>query len=339
MTTSLSQATGIDAGALEDLIGEAAPARPRVIPGIAPVVAPSPSVDLPVADATSDGSTLSGVAMAAGFPAAAADSMPDSAAFLRHLGRSLRTAGPLLAADAAALVAAGALAQLLLALLGLHASAVLGPAAPLALLPLVAGYWMCGLYSEVWVHPALELRQASHVTTVALLAAALAGWSAPPTAAWCATAWAGAVVLVPLARGLARKCCAGRAWWGFPTLVIGSGDGADRLARLLMRSRASGLRPVLLTDPEGACRASIVPVMNDPAVLRSIVRSRGIRHAVLAISDLPAGKVTRAFDQYGALASHLLVVCDARTCGAPSASAGSAGWRCATGCCWRPSAS
>jgi Undecaprenyl-phosphate galactose phosphotransferase WbaP len=118
------------------------------------------------------------------------------------------------------------------------------------------------------------------------------------------------VVLVPLARALARHCCAGRGWWGFPTLVIGSGEGADRLARMLMRSQACGLRPVLVTDPDSTCRASIVPVMNDPAVLRSIVRSKGIRHAVLCLSDLPAAKVARAFDQYGALASHLLVVCD-----------------------------
>jgi Undecaprenyl-phosphate galactose phosphotransferase WbaP len=35
-----------------------------------------------------------------------------------------------------------------------------------------------------------------------------------------------------------------------------------------------------------------------------------VRHAVLCTSDFSAAKVTRAFDEYGELASHLLVVCD-----------------------------
>jgi len=146
---------------------------------------------------------------------------------------------------------------------------------------------------------------------VALAAAALAGYWAPPLSVWCAAAWPAVVCLVPLFRCAARRLCRSRAGWGFPTLVIGSGDAADRLARLLMRSPGCGLRPVLLTDPEAMCRASIVPVMNDPPVLRSIVRARGIRHAVLAAPDVPAAKLARLFDRYGELASHLLVVCDA----------------------------
>ena len=38
-----------------------------------------------------------------------------------------------------------------------------------------------------------------------------------------------------------------------------------------------------------------------------MVRSRGIRHAVLCLTDLSAAKVARALDQYGAMASHLRV--------------------------------
>ena len=309
MTTSLRQATGIDAGSLEDLLGEGG-IRTRVVPGLAPVAAPAPSVDLPAAAHAAAGAATTADTDAA--PAARLiESVPDSRAFALQLNRSLRTAAPLAAADAMALVAAGVMTRVVLSLLGVDASAVLGAAAPLALLPLLVGYWLCGLYSEVWIHPAVELRQATHVSTVALFAAAFAGWWAPPLSAWCATAWVAVIVLVPLARAVARKCCAGRAWWGFPTLVIGSGDAADRLARSLMRSRTSGLRPALVTDPDGTCRASAVPVMNDPATLRSIVRSKGIRHAVLCMSDLPAAKLAKAFDQYGAMASHLLVIPDA----------------------------
>src|SRR5678815_3165864 len=169
--STLSQATGIDAGALEDLLSEGAAEagagggtllRPRVIPGVS-VAAPAPSVDLPApVDATAHagtlpshgtlravdargGTTLAGVALAASgaaatYPAASADSTPDFAAVLRHLNRSLRTAAPLFAADVAALVLAGCFAQLLLATLGLDVSPVLGRWAALALVPLVAGW-------------------------------------------------------------------------------------------------------------------------------------------------------------------------------------------------------
>ena len=312
MTTSFSQATGIDTGSLEDLLGEAG-GRPRVIPGLAPVAAPASSVDHPDAGLAPGGriAELTAAAAHAGLATVPQiDSTADYPTLALHAQRSLRTAAPLLAADAAALVLAGLLAQATLWLFSVDAPAAFGVAAPLALLPVIVGYWMWGLYSEVWIHPALELRQATLVTTGALLAAALAGWWAPMMTAFCLLAWLPAVALVPLGRALARYCCAGRGWWGFPTLVIGSGEGADRLARMLSLSRTCGLRPALLTDPDALCRASIVPVMNDPAVLRSMVRSKGIRHAVLCLSDLPAAKVAKAFDQYGAMASHLLVVCD-----------------------------
>ena len=118
------------------------------------------------------------------------------------------------------------------------------------------------------------------------------------------------VVLVPLLRACARCWCAGRGWWGFPTLVIGSGSGADALARSLIRSCPAGLRPALLTDPEGLCRASVVPVVNHPTELQSWVRAKGIRHAVLCLGDVPTAKLSKTFDRYASLVSHLLVVCE-----------------------------
>src|SRR5687767_10214196 len=42
----------------------------------------------------------------------------------------------------------------------------------LALLPLMGGYWLSGIYSEIWIHPAIEFRQLTHVNTVGLLCAA-----------------------------------------------------------------------------------------------------------------------------------------------------------------------
>src|SRR5439155_25119189 len=156
----------------------------------------------------------------------------------------------------------------------------IGWVAALALLPLVLAYWMSDLYSQIWVHPVVELRQLTHVNTVGLIAAAAGGILAHPIPVWCAAAYPAVVVLVPLFRAVARRCAAMFDGWGYPTLVIASGEGISSVARVLLHVPTSGLRPVLLTDTRRECRTSVLPVVNDPATLQSIIHSRSIRHAV-----------------------------------------------------------
>ena len=315
MTTGFRQAPPIDAAAFDSLIGDAVRGRPA---GGAAAIEPSERLHAAPRGsgrhierlANDRGLTAREPAAPAALAAQAVDSTPDLTTFARHLGRSVRTSAPLLGADLASLTLAGLAAWAVLEVILPGQASLAGLAAPLALVPVLVGYWLAGLYSEVWVHPAVEMRQTTHVTTVALLALAVAGLRAPPLALWCAVAWLFAVALVPLLRAAARHGCAARGWWGFPTLVIGRGHHADALARELMRWRRGGLRPILVTDPAGACRASAVPVVNDPAVLRSLVRAKGVRHAVVCLCDLPAAEVSTVFDRYGSMASHLLVLCE-----------------------------
>ncbi len=183
-------------------------------------------------------------------------SLPDSVALWTIFWRVTRTMGPILVADIVAAILTALFARTVLAFFfGASASAW---AAPLALLPLFIAWWLGGLYSQIWVHPAVELKQLTHVTTVVLLSAMAGGlvtqsW---PLALWCLAAWPAAVALVPLMRNVARRLCANRQWWGYPTLVIGAGAAGDAIARALVRDSNSGLRPVLLTDPKGECRLS-----------------------------------------------------------------------------------
>jgi Undecaprenyl-phosphate galactose phosphotransferase WbaP len=317
MTTGFGQSTGLDAAAFDTLIGDAV--RGESVRGRTAASASAPHV---AAESTSVaaavGTAPSALAQAARvpIPALGADGTPGAAEVARQLGHSLRTAAPLLAADVVALAACGLAAEGLTRLLwpGAASAAAASPAATataaFALLAVVVGHWLTGLYAEVWIHPSLELRQSTQVTTVALLAAALAGAWARPVALWCVLAWPLAVVLLPRCRVAARHCCAGRTWWGFPTLVIGRGNQAEAVARMLMRARQSGLRPALLSDPEGEARASIIPVVNDVMDLRSLVRAKGIRHAVLCLTDLPGASLGQVLDQYAAFAPHLLVVCE-----------------------------
>jgi Undecaprenyl-phosphate galactose phosphotransferase WbaP len=85
------------------------------------------------------------------------------------------------------------------------------------------------------------------------------------------------------------------------------------LARALIESPKSSLRPVLLTDPRGDCRASVMPVVNDPDTLRSLVQAEGIRHAAVCLPEFSMGGVQSMLDKYSTVIPHLLVLTDTQT--------------------------
>ena len=284
----------------------ALPVRERPEAGIGLVASPI-EIDRPVPSA-------------AGTPAAAVSAFPsedwstlNEASVATQFRRAVRTRAPFLLADLLALVLSSVAAQGMMWLVYPPAAQALGPLAPVALFPLVVVFWLSELYSEIWVHPVIEFRQLSRVSTVCLLAAALGGAMAWPFPLWCVAAWMSTVVLVPLMRTVARRLCLNRAWWGYPTLVIGSGEGAAEVAGMLLEAPRSGLRPVILTDPEHTCRTSIIPVINDEETLESILRVRGIRHAVVSLPAFSIGRLTEVLDRYSGLVPHLLVLSDAST--------------------------
>jgi Undecaprenyl-phosphate galactose phosphotransferase WbaP len=245
--------------------------------------------------------------------AAEGRSVPDWIAHSIALRRMVLTLLPIVLCDAFALAAAGLLVQLSLARLYPPAAQLVGRGAPFALLLLIAAYWLHDLYSEVWAHPVVEFRQLTHVSTVGLLAAAAGGFLAPPFAVWCLSAWLVVLIMVPLFRNLVRQICSHHRWWGYPTLVIGAGENADAVARILLAVPRSGLRPVLLTDLNRQCRSATVPVVNDPAILDSIVRTQMIRHAVVSLPDVPSSRLADVLDRYSSLLPHLLVLSDITT--------------------------
>src|SRR5947209_2742403 len=148
--------------------------------------------------------------------------------------RAARTTSPFILADLLALALCGLGAQWILWRLYPQAFSLPGWTCAVALLPLVVAYWLSGLYSEIWVHPVIEFRQLTRVSSIALVAAAAGAMAAPPLPLWCAAALPAVLVLVPLLRTVARHCCVDRLWWGYPTLVIGSGDGAAALVRMVL---------------------------------------------------------------------------------------------------------
>jgi Undecaprenyl-phosphate galactose phosphotransferase WbaP len=242
-------------------------------------------------------------------------SLPDLGAVYTDVRRALRTSLPLVLADGVGLSLAGLVAC---AALGAVASPAVAPApwaAVAALSPLIVVFWLAGLYSEIWVHPVIEFRQLTRVGAAAALgaaagAAAAGAWG---VSLWYLLAWPVLACVVPLLRTVARHACIRFAWWGYPTLVVGSGRAAHALLDVLLDARRCGLRPVLMTDPSGACRGAAVPVVNDATALDSLVRERRIRHAVLSLPDVSNARMSEVLDRFSGLLPHVLVLSDAAT--------------------------
>lgn len=239
--------------------------------------------------------------------------VPHAAGLATICLRAVRTKLPIVVADVLALAITALVAGAVLRYAYPAGWAAIGVRAPLVLLPLLMAYWLTDLYSEIWVHPVAELRQLTRVTTVVLLAAAVGGITLWPLPLWCAVAWPAAVGLVPLMRTIAHRSCESRPWWGYPTLVIGSGDGAGHAARVLLKVPRSGLRPVVLTDPRGRCRDSVLPVVNDRKRLEELIRAAVIRHAVVSLPDLSSAALRATLSHYAELVPHLLVLSDDAT--------------------------
>jgi Undecaprenyl-phosphate galactose phosphotransferase WbaP len=260
------------------------------------------------------------------FSRAALRSAPRTPFWWTVLSRNVRTAAPLLAADAVALSLAGLFAWVVLRLLGHPVFASSGWIAAVALLPLAGAYWLGGLYGNVGVHPVVELRQLFQVTTIALLAAAVGGMFASPPPLWCLIAWGAAVGLVPILRAVVRHTCAKCHWWGQPALIISSAARAEEIALTLLKTQASGLRPMALNTIDGSDADAPLPIVTDPHDMRFLVRSRAVRYAVIAMPDCSHEKLCKVVERYSSIVPHVLLLSDAtalpmlgvssRSCGA-----------------------
>jgi Undecaprenyl-phosphate galactose phosphotransferase WbaP len=310
MTTAYHGDAELKLAALEAIFEQSLLAEP-VGRGILPAAALTPS--LPPAAGPTISAPPPGIELDDLLMEAEDGSIPQPEAVRCAFWRSFWTLAPLVLSDAAALAAAGSIAQGVLWFAYPPAAVAVGWFTPLLLLPLMIAYWFGDLYCEIWVHAVVELRQLSRFTTVGLLAACAGAAVAWPCPIWFAIVWPLAICLVPLCRCVVRSACAESGWWGYATLVIGSGEGASSVARALLDTPRSGLRPVLMSDPSGRCRSSVLPVVNHLPTLESIVRTRGIRHAVVSLPDISGAELTVRLDGYAQLAPHLLVLSDCTT--------------------------
>jgi hypothetical protein len=103
------------------------------------------------------------------------------------------------------------------------------------------------LYSLVGLSSPEELRRST--ISSALLLAALAAVSISVRGAQWRVEWplfltvALNIVTVPISRAVTRHYLAGRPWWGYPAIVVGTGPAIRNIIREMRRDTALGLKP------------------------------------------------------------------------------------------------
>lgn len=231
---------------------------------------------------------------------------------LQIILRFALTAAPLFACDAISLCLSGSIALALLGVIAASGGRVMSAWTPLILIPLMLAYWPAGLYPGIGVHPVIELRQVSKVNMIAFLAAALAGYvtrhdfSLP---GFFVASWLVSLPLVPFSRIVTRKLCARRSWWGFPALVISSGQAAQRVIRTLIDSPHGGLRPVAVTDPADPPQYSMggLPLLDHESAT-AFIHDHAIRYAVVSLPEMSRGEMSELLSFYSSRVPHVLVV-------------------------------
>jgi Undecaprenyl-phosphate galactose phosphotransferase WbaP len=155
----------------------------------------------------------------------------------------------------------------------------------------IAFYSAVGLYSGAALSPPEELRRATFSSaflfpTIAALTASWRGPSHYVTPALGVALFA-SIVLVPLFRALARQYLASREWWGYPTMIFGSGETARLMAETLLREPGFGLKPVAVFDQTQTWTDSEftnqVAVLHDFAHAADMARDLKSPYAVIAM--------------------------------------------------------
>jgi exopolysaccharide biosynthesis polyprenyl glycosylphosphotransferase len=126
--------------------------------------------------------------------------------------------------------------------------------------------------------------------TVAVAAAPLVlvlPWLGAGSAAALALGCTAALVTVRVGVCTAMKIVHRRGWWHEPTLVVGAGATAVRVARLLHEHPEFGLTPRGFLDSQSPAGPVGLPLLGEPAELSEVITRHGIQRVIVCF---PAGR-------------------------------------------------
>jgi Undecaprenyl-phosphate galactose phosphotransferase WbaP len=119
---------------------------------------------------------------------------------------------------------------------------------PIALLFLCI-YLLTGLYPGIGIGPVEELRRLTISTSLGMLGLMGLSFYLRSITSWSravlAITWILMLISVPILRKVVRRLALRLGLWGVPVVIVGEGDGAERIYTSLRKNRLSGLWPVL----------------------------------------------------------------------------------------------
>ena len=206
----------------------------------------------------------------------------------------------LLLADFAALCAGAALSVLIWSQVGIDFSAEFYVRLWPVMLLFPAAYAASGLYPGFGRNPADELRKLSVATSVVYAALAVTIFLLKDAATYSRgaflLAWTNTLILVPLLRSIARSVCSRKPWWGNPVVMVGARRVTVALAAALESQPELGFKPIAIFE--------------EPQLAASMARDYGIRHAILAMSEMPRDTLRIFFEECSDSFSDVIVIPD-----------------------------
>ncbi|MBZ5591983.1 MAG: exopolysaccharide biosynthesis polyprenyl glycosylphosphotransferase [Acidobacteriia bacterium] len=117
---------------------------------------------------------------------------------------------------------------------------------------------------------------------------------------------------VPLVRSATRNAFVSRPWWGVPVIVLGAGKAARILIERLRKQPQLGFKPVACFDDDernqGDCAG--IPVYGWLPGAGLLAKTLGIRHALVALPEIPREDLAWTLDEWGATFRHVILIPD-----------------------------
>lgn len=177
-----------------------------------------------------------------------------------------------------------------------------------------------GLYSQIVVHPAVEMRRLGTMTGALGMAAAAAAFTGTGDLQLALTIAGGGVIgmgILPASRALGRILLAAAPWWGLPAVVVGDARRAAAILDTLRRWPEIGLRPIAALDPADRAPAGGDGHSNAPAAgtcsteALNLSRERAVPYVLLADAGMSHAARTHWLSHYSKFFEHVVVVGDA----------------------------
>ena len=180
----------------------------------------------------------------------------------------------------------------------------------------VAVFAISGLYPGIIFNSITEIRKIATSITVVFLIIAVLTFLLRVADMYSRLiffgAWIASLFIEPLARGCVRKWFGCKEWWGYPTLVFGTGETARTLIRRLQQEPHLGFRIkiVLDDDPLEVAPLCGVPVWRGLDNAPRITAESNISHLIVAKPESPRAELLKLIESHAWSFPHVFIVPD-----------------------------